>query len=93
MQTNTPGDELAWPSHSIEQRIDDLLSRMTVAEMVGQLNQMLYGWQCYQRVGDWFELTETFKQTVARFGGIGAIHGLLRADPWGGSIWRCGTCR
>ncbi len=82
LASNTPGDELASPSPAIERRIDELLSRMTVAEKVGQLNQMLYGWQCYQRVGDRFELTETFKQTAAQFGGIGAIYGLLRADPW-----------
>lgn len=67
---------------AVNARVDDLLARMTLKEKVGQLNQRLYGWQTYLRHGDDYSLTAIFKQEVARFGGIGAIYGLFRADPW-----------
>lgn len=68
-----------------EQMIDDLISQMTLDEKVGQLNQHLYGWQCFKKNdnGD-YELTDLFKQHVQRFGGVGAIYGLMRADAWSG---------
>lgn len=61
----------------------DLLGRMSVTEKVGQVNQHLYGWQCYRRDenGSW-ELTPSFKEHVAWGGGMGALYGLFRADPW-----------
>ncbi|WP_091483159.1 glycoside hydrolase family 3 N-terminal domain-containing protein [Gracilibacillus orientalis] len=57
---------------------------MTLEEKVGQLNQKLYGWQVYRKIGNQYELTETFKQHVQKFQGIGALYGLFRADPWSG---------
>lgn len=66
----------------IAARVDDLLSRMTLIEKVGQINQRLYGWKSYQRVGNDYELTDYFKDEVARFGGIGCLYGVFRADPW-----------
>lgn len=63
-------------------RVEDLLGRMTLTEKVGQVNQRLYGWQTFLRNGDDYSLTAIFKDEVARFGGIGAIYGLFRADPW-----------
>ena len=65
-----------------KERAKDLLSRMTVPEKVGQLNQRLYGFRIYERNGDDFTLTEEFKEEVKRFGGLGVLYGLYRADPW-----------
>lgn len=66
----------------VEQRVDDLLSRMTLKEKVGQLNQHMYGWDAYRRSGQDIELTDKFKEQVAFGGGMGALYGLFRADPW-----------
>ncbi|TLG71740.1 glycoside hydrolase family 3 N-terminal domain-containing protein [Culicoidibacter larvae] len=66
----------------ISARVEDLLSRMTLDEKVGQINQRLYGWKSYQKVDDDYELTDYFKDEVARFGGIGCLYGVFRADPW-----------
>ncbi|KRG15011.1 beta-glucosidase [Virgibacillus soli] len=66
----------------IEERIEDLLSRMTLKEKVGQLNQKMYGWEAYQKTEDGIELTEAFKEEVAFGDGMGALYGLFRSDPW-----------
>lgn len=69
-------------SLSIGQRVEDLLSRMTLKEKVGQLNQKMYGWNAYRKTKNGFELTEAFKEEVAFGDGVGALYGLFRADPW-----------
>lgn len=66
----------------IEERVNDLLNRMTLKEKVGQLNQKLYGWNTYQKIGDSFKLTKKFKDEVNLRAGMGALYGLFRADPW-----------
>ncbi|MBC1483729.1 beta-glucosidase [Listeria sp. FSL L7-1509] len=66
----------------VEDRVEDLISQMTLAEKCGQLNQRMYGWDAFSRDGDVFQITDDFKQEVARFEGIGALYGLFRADPW-----------
>ncbi|MBF2458114.1 glycoside hydrolase family 3 N-terminal domain-containing protein [Listeria seeligeri] len=66
----------------IAARVEDLLAKMTLAEKCGQLNQRMYGWDSFSRDGDVFQITDSFKQEVARFEGIGALYGLFRADPW-----------
>ncbi|NWL86566.1 beta-glucosidase [Paenibacillus sp. 79R4] len=68
----------------IEERVQDLLSRMNLQEKVGQLNQRMYGWNAYVRNGDGISLTEAFKQEVAFGAGMGALYGLFRSDPWSG---------
>ena len=70
------------PSLSARERADDLLSRMTLPEKVGQLTQRPYGFRCYERDGDRISLTEELTREVDKYGSIGAIYGLLRADPW-----------
>ena len=62
--------------------IEKIVEKMTLKEKVGQLNQHLYGWQCYRKVNGQYELTEYFKNHVKEFGGVGAIYGVLRADAW-----------
>ncbi|WP_313537722.1 glycoside hydrolase family 3 N-terminal domain-containing protein [Enterococcus sp.] len=64
--------------------IDALLKQMTLQEKVGQLNQRLYGWQVYEKVNGQIVLTDYFKEEVKRFGSIGWIYGVFRADPWSG---------
>ncbi|MBC1746768.1 glycoside hydrolase family 3 N-terminal domain-containing protein [Listeria seeligeri] len=66
----------------IAARVEDLVAKMTLAEKCGQLNQRMYGWDAFSRDGDVFQITDSFKQEVARFEGIGALYGLFRADPW-----------
>ncbi len=73
-------------SISVEKRVDDLLSRMSVTEKVGQLNQRLCGFQAFERIQKEdgsvdFELNDYFKKEVDRYG-IGVLYGLFRADPW-----------
>ncbi|MGG6312686.1 glycoside hydrolase family 3 C-terminal domain-containing protein [Paenibacillus macerans] len=72
------------PSAPLEERVADLLARMTLREKVGQLNQRMYGWDAYVRKGDAFVLTDDFMDEVARGGGMGALYGLFRSDPWSG---------
>lgn len=74
------------PAISVEKRVEDLLSRMSVTEKVGQLNQRLCGFQAFERVEHedgsvTFELNDYFKNEAARYG-IGVLYGLFRADPW-----------
>lgn len=68
----------------VEQRVHDLLSRMTLREKVGQLNQRMYGWDAYIRHGEDIRLSDAFKEEVALYGGMGALYGLFRSDPWSG---------
>ncbi|MCM3702245.1 glycoside hydrolase family 3 C-terminal domain-containing protein [Paenibacillus macerans] len=68
----------------VEERVEDLLARMTLREKVGQLNQRMYGWDAYVRQGEEIALTDAFKEEVARGGGMGALYGLFRSDPWSG---------
>lgn len=67
---------------SPEERADDLISRMTLREKVGQLTQRLYGFRIYHRQGDRVELDPEFREEVARYSGLGTLYGLHRADPW-----------
>ncbi|MEG1887309.1 MAG: glycoside hydrolase family 3 N-terminal domain-containing protein, partial [Oscillospiraceae bacterium] len=66
------------------ERVDDLLSRMTLKEKVGQLNQKMYGWQALINIGGNFSPSEKFKEEVSVGDGLGALYGLFRADPWSG---------
>ncbi|NUT28580.1 MAG: beta-glucosidase [Streptomyces sp.] len=73
------------PTAPTDARVRDLLSRMTLREKVGQLNQRMYGWNAYCRTpeGD-FELTDALYAETDRFEGLGALYGLQRADAWSG---------
>ncbi|QUL53208.1 glycoside hydrolase family 3 C-terminal domain-containing protein [Paenibacillus tritici] len=66
----------------VKERTEHLLGLMTPEEKVGQLVQ-LFGWQTYDHTEGTIELTEDFKRQI-REGGIGALYGTLRADPWTG---------
>ena len=73
-----------------ELRAADLLRHMTLREKVGQLTQRLYGFACYRREGEEITLTREFRDEVARYGGLGALYGLHRADPWSGRNFETG---
>ncbi len=79
------------PKLTIRQRVEDLLSRMNIAEKVGQVNQHLYGWECYEKNGDKIELTEKLKEHVKWGGGLGALYGLFRSDPWSKTDYKNGS--
>lgn len=64
------------------ERAEDLLSRMTLREKVGQLNQRLYGFAACERHGEEITLSQNFRDEVEKWGGLGVLYGLYRADPW-----------
>ncbi|MEU6675003.1 glycoside hydrolase family 3 N-terminal domain-containing protein [Streptomyces sp. NPDC046925] len=71
----------------VADRVRDLLSRMTLTEKAGQVNQRMYGWDAYERTAGaqgGHRLTDAFRAEVAAFDGMGALYGLQRADPWSG---------
>lgn len=71
------------PALPIKERVADLLSRMSIEEKAGQVNQHLYGWECYEKKANGqVSLTDNFKAHVEWGGGLGALYGLFRADPW-----------
>ena len=62
------------------QRVNDLLSRMTVEEKVGQLLCVL-GWDMYEIKGDKVIVSDKFKELVKR-SAAGMLWATYRADPW-----------
>lgn len=69
----------------------ELLKQMTLTEKIGQLNQKLYGFSIYERgVNEEILLTEDFKKEVKKYGGLGTLYGLYRADPWSGRNYETG---
>ena len=78
------------PRLSPEARAEDLLGRMTLREKVGQLTQKLYGFASYTRHGEEIELSPEFCREVERYGGLGTLYGLYRADPWSGKDFETG---
>jgi beta-glucosidase len=75
----------------VSARVDDLVSRMTLREKVGQLNQRLLGWRCWRRSGAGVTTTELLDREVERWGGLGGLYGVLRADAWSGQDWSNGA--
>lgn len=68
-------------------QVDALLAAMSVQDKAGQLNQRLHGWTALRRTGDGFEVTESAREEIERWGGLGALYGLFRADAWSGQHW------
>ena len=65
---------------STEERVADLMSRMTVKEKIGQLRCIL-AWNCWEKKGKEIVPSESFKKEIAD-GQIGMLWGTYRADPW-----------
>ena len=64
----------------IDQRVEDLLSRMTVEEKVGQL-LCLMGWDSYQINGKKVTTSEKFRREIDSLH-VGMYWAVFRADPW-----------
>ena len=75
---------------SPKERAEDLLPRLTLREKVGQVNQKLYGFQSYTCNGEHVELADSFKEEVEKWGGLGVLYGLYRADPWANKDYTTG---
>ncbi|MDO4459206.1 MAG: glycoside hydrolase family 3 N-terminal domain-containing protein [Clostridia bacterium] len=75
-------DKFRDSSLSPKERAEDLLKRLTLKEKVGQVNQRLYGFEAFKCNGDNVELSKTFCDEVEKWGGLGTLYGLYRADPW-----------
>lgn len=60
----------------------ELLDKMTLQEKIGQLNQKLYGFGIYERNGEEISFSQEFEDEVEKYGGLGILYGLYRADPW-----------
>ena len=46
------------------------------------MNQRLYGFASYTREGEEIVLAPELTAEVERYGGLGTLYGLYRADPW-----------
>ncbi|MGQ1888839.1 glycoside hydrolase family 3 N-terminal domain-containing protein [Thermophagus sp. OGC60D27] len=68
------------PSKSVETRTNDLLSRMTLNEKVGQLLCPL-GWPMYSKMDNHVACSDEFKEIVEHQS-IGMLWATFRADPW-----------
>ena len=68
-------------SRPVEERVADLLSRMTVEEKIAQLRCPL-GWEMYDKKGDKTVVpSEKYKKMMSE-APIGSFWAVLRADPW-----------
>lgn len=68
--------------------VDRLIDSMSFTQKVGQLNQRLFGWKSVERNAEGrLVASDELKQEIDRWGGLGALYGLLRADPWSGQHW------
>lgn len=60
----------------------ELCAKMTLKEKIGQIAQTVGGYRAYERNGEDVVFNNGFCKAVKEFGGVGALSGLLRADPW-----------
>lgn len=68
---------------NLHKQAEEIVSTLTLKEKIGQITQLAAGYRCYNLTDDGdIEFTDEFKNAVKEFGGIGAISGVLRADPW-----------
>ncbi|MEU1799779.1 glycoside hydrolase family 3 N-terminal domain-containing protein [Streptomyces sp. NPDC019937] len=86
-----PNTEHAPATATAPATVERLLSELTPREKAGQLNQRLYGWQAVERAPrGGFRLTRRARAEIDRWGGLGALYGLFRADAWSGRSWHDG---
>ncbi len=64
----------------IEDRVNDLIGRMTVEEKVGQLSKLL-GWEMYEKDAEGIRASQKLKDAIKNQQ-IGLLWATLRADPW-----------
>ena len=76
-KNNYPYQDSSLP---VEQRVEDLLSRMTIEEKAGQL-VCLMGWDSYQIDGKKVTTSEKFRHEMDSLY-VGMYWAVFRADPW-----------
>ena len=65
---------------SVEERVSDLLGRMTLDEKIGQL-LCFQGWEMYSKIDGKVSYSEKFKNNIDdKY--VGMFWATLRADPW-----------
>ncbi len=64
----------------VEDRINDLLQRMTLEEKIGQVSCPM-GWEMYDKTAKGVVASEKYK-TLMQKAPIGSFWAVLRADPW-----------
>lgn len=69
-------------SLTIRERVNDLLSKMTLDEKIAQCRQDLYGWKCYSNTKGNISVSSYLENYLAKTPGIGCLYGVFRADPW-----------
>lgn len=76
------------PEATTDNRVADLLARMTTQEKIGQLCAPL-GWEIYEKRGDDVVVSEKYKKLMAE-SHPGLFWAVLRADPWTQKTLRTG---
>lgn len=71
-------------------RAEEIVSKLTLKEKIGQISQIVAGYDCYTINNGEVQFSQQFIDTVNEYGAIGAISGLLRADPWTGRNYQNG---
>lgn len=61
---------------SAEKRAELLISEMSLREKIGQINQRLYGFNCFKKIGNNFQLTEECLHEIAYWQGLGVLYGV-----------------
>lgn len=74
----------------VDERVERALDRLDFTQRVGQLNQRLLGWRAVERSNSGFRLSDEGRREIDRWGGLGALYGLFRADAWSGQTWHNG---
>lgn len=65
----------------IEDRVNDLIGRMTIEEKIGQLS-CPFGWEMYDKHADGTVGTSQKYREMMDTMPVGSLWGVLRADPW-----------
>lgn len=66
-------------ARSVEERVEELLGRMTLREKIGQMNQVYCGWNSYKVVEGEVVLEPEFEKDL-RAGMVGAVYGMHRGN-------------
>jgi len=75
----------------IKIRAKKIMSNMDIDEKIGQIPSKIFGWHCFKKTKDGYELTQEFKDMVKKNKGAGHIYGMFRSDPWSGMDYKDGV--